>query len=207
MPFSVRAIDILKKEFEKDFRRFDVFTLLRADTIKWLELEKAIARAMTNFKAPTPLGERWCFLKGSFVADVSSNLALSPQIVPQVKRRGKTLDLENLKSWAASRTRETPPQKTMNPNDWPALYEKLDKYRTILPVDKSRSADCMFKFVDALLCFQAKSVAQDLSIKKLKKEIAKCPFLTLSKVTAILSHFKPFFNCNLHSYFNFNFHC
>jgi hypothetical protein len=147
--------------------------------LKWLELEKAIARAMTNeVPGKTTLGERWCFFRDSLLKGRQAKLALMPQVVPRVKRNGKELDKTEVEQWSEG-TRESPPPPTMRQSDWPGLFPYLDLHRTVLPVDKSRSPDCMFVFEEALLCFQAKSGSQDLSLKHLKKEVAKSPFLGL----------------------------
>eukprot|EP00029_Vermamoeba_vermiformis_P013993 TRINITY_DN8980_c0_g1_i1.p1 TRINITY_DN8980_c0_g1~~TRINITY_DN8980_c0_g1_i1.p1 ORF type:complete len:144 (-),score=23.73 TRINITY_DN8980_c0_g1_i1:249-680(-) len=106
LPYSVRSIHVLQGEFEKDHPQFDMFKLLRADNLKWLELEKAIARAMTNVKDLTKtLGEAWCFLKPSFVSQSQACLTLSPQVIPQVKKNGAALSKRRLEQWVKG-TRE-----------------------------------------------------------------------------------------------------
>lgn len=141
---------------------------------------------MTNVKDLTKtLGEAWCFLKPSFVSQRQACLTLSPQVIPQVKKNGAALSKSRLEQWMKG-TREAPPQPTMTQNDWPALFAKLYPGQTILPADKAKSPDCMFKFKGSVLCFQAKAGKQDLKLNDLKREIAKCPFLSLDEEVLIL---------------------
>ena len=85
--FVARAIPYLKGKFQGAHHEFDAFPLLRSDNLKWLKLEKAVARAMTNnIELNKKLGERWTFLSNSFFKHEQADLKLNPQVVPRVKR-------------------------------------------------------------------------------------------------------------------------
>ncbi len=183
-PYSISTSSYIHGQFEYDNPSSDVFKLIHGNSLKWYEAEKAVVRTIVDASTRGgTLGQQWCFLQNSAIADLRVEFAALPQVIPLVRKTGKkTLNTEALQQWQKGK-RALPPQPTMCQADWVNLIPAIELDRPVVPVQMSKSPDCMFVLQKEgalhLLCFQVKTGVQDLSVKELAKEVAKCPFLQL----------------------------
>ncbi len=181
--YTIICLDQLKMEFAANNQPFDFFTVLRKDSLKWYEAEKAVAQAMASYSDSTgemSFGDRFCFLQQSFLKDKPSDIKLAPQVLPKVTKKEKELNEQNLVAWSLS-SRLAPPQPTMLKSEWPKLLSQVVERQTMLNVEVSKAPDYMVLVdSDYLLCFQVKTGIQDPTMDHLKNEVAKCPYLDMA---------------------------
>ncbi len=182
--YSITALTLLENEFNGQVRsEFDAFKLVRGNTLKWYEAERAVVRALVEGSAQgNSFGRQWPFFAGTFLANLKAKLQLQPQVIPRVYSNGSPLNEGTLEAWEKG-NREAPPQGTMDHNGWARLMPYLDINRPIIPVEISRSPDIMFVLQQGatanILCFLVKTGVQDLSLPYIQAEVAKSPFLRI----------------------------